>query len=84
MKHNIKKWSSFSAGCDNPGCTCSLEGMMVGEMPQKSLEEILDGDCPNIPSKKNLSHAQRVNHLIKYANKEIKAWQKLIKFWKDK
>lgn len=88
MKHKIKKVNAWTAGCTRPGCIASLAGGMVGDMSQKELNSFFENtDCPAVFNSKNpklstASFKERVEYLLKYAQKEKHGWEKLIEYWK--
>jgi len=86
MKHLMTSDKAFRAWCKRPGCQTSLQGGIVESMTKKDLDEYFTSSCPGVfnPKKFKMTYRESVNYLLKYAEKEIKAWQKLIDYWKDK
>ena len=85
MKHIIKSDKFRRAWCERPGCITSLEGGIVEDMSQEELGNLFQSDCPGVwnPDKKGeMTHKEKVDYLLKYAKKEIKDWEALIKYWK--
>ena len=84
MKHLIKSDGFIRAWCKRPGCVASLEGGIVQDMNQKSLNEFFEENCPYvyIKDKKETTQKERIDYLLKYAKKEIKDWEKLISYWR--
>jgi hypothetical protein len=81
----MKKNNSWQASCRRLGCMASLEGGGVESISQQELDEMFSGDCPHVLNKgKEMNHKQSVNYLLKYAKKEIRDWNKLIKYWENK
>lgn len=83
MKHKIKKYSHWTAGCENPGCMANIEGGIVEDMTQKDLDDFFKGECPYVfnPDKRSMTHEESVDYLLKRAKKEINDWERLIDFW---
>lgn len=86
MKHLIKKWTNWSAGCSRLGCAAGLEGRMGENMTQKDLESFFSKNCPVVfnPNKRVMTHKESVDYLLSRAKQEIKDWNKLIKYWTTK
>lgn len=86
MKHLIKSDGLGRAWCKRLGCSTSVEGGGVREMTSKQLREIFfSSECPSVTTKKlkMLSGKKAIPYLIKYAEKEIKSWRKLIIYWSN-
>lgn len=87
MKHKIKKWNSFRAGCERLGCMVSIEGGVVEKMSKKELGEFFKSECPatiEFDKDHNMlrySGKEAIPLIVAHAKKEIKGWQKLIEYW---
>lgn len=89
MRHLIKGDGFMRAWCTRPGCGVSMEGGNAGAWTKEQHEKFFTGDCPAVWDHKDenigkASFEKRVKHLIAYAKKEIKAWEKLINYWEKR
>lgn len=85
MKHIIKSNKWARAWCERPGCIASVEGW-VKDWTQEQLDNFFTSDCPSVWADgkgAEMSEKDRKDYLIKHANKEIKDWKKLIKYWES-
>lgn len=87
MKHIIKKFNGFRAGCSRPGCITNLEGGIVDEMKQKDLNNFFkESDCPGVWANgrgSEMTYDEKVSYLLKRAKQEIKDWQLMIEYWEN-
>ncbi len=83
MKHEYKRNGPSRAYCQHPGCQAGVETGWFSELPDGLVEYLGEAECPHvyIPGRENPTREERIAYLVKYAKKEIKAWEKVIDFW---